>query len=118
MDELITNIMIYWVSQSINSTIRTYAENARAGYMGGLQSSKWVAVPTGVSLYPKEAQFPKEWAQRMANVVSFNIMDKGGHFAAMEQPETYARELASYFEKIWAPSAPTFSDSILPFNLT
>ncbi len=100
MDELITNIMIYWVSQSINSTIRTYAENARTGYMGGLQSSKWVTVPTGVSLYPKEAQFPKEWAQRMANVVSFNIMDKGGHFAAMEQPETYAGELIGYFEKI------------------
>ncbi|MDO6432680.1 epoxide hydrolase [Flavitalea sp. BT771] len=100
MDELITNIMIYWVSQSINSTIRTYAENARAGFMGGLQSSQRVSVPTGVSLFPKEAQFPKEWAERMANVVSFRIMEKGGHFAAMEQPEVYARELTSYFEKI------------------
>ncbi|NLR63567.1 epoxide hydrolase [Chitinophaga varians] len=96
-DELITNIMIYWVSQSINSTIRTYAENARATYMGGLQSSQKVEVPTGVSLFPKEAQFPLEWAQRKANVVSFNVMNKGGHFAAMEQPEVYAGELARYF---------------------
>jgi microsomal epoxide hydrolase len=100
MDELITNIMIYWVSQSINSTIRTYAENARASYMGGLQSSKRVGVPTGVSLFPKDAQFPKEWADRMANVTSFNVINKGGHFAAMEQPEVYAMELAGYFGKI------------------
>ncbi|NML40245.1 epoxide hydrolase [Chitinophaga sp. G-6-1-13] len=100
MDKLITNIMIYWVSQSTNSSIRTYAENARAGYMGGLQSSQRVGVPTGVSLFPKEAQFPKEWAERMANVVSFNIMGKGGHFAAMEQPEIYSRELAGFFGKM------------------
>lgn len=99
-DELITNIMIYWVSQSVNSSIRTYAENARAGYIGGLQSSQRVAVPTGVSLFPKEAQFPKEWADRMANIESFNVMNKGGHFAAMEQPEVFAGELRGYFAKI------------------
>jgi len=92
--------MIYWVSQCVNSSIRTYAENARAGYMGGLESSKRVSVPTGVSLFPKEAQFPKEWADKMANVVSFNTMKKGGHFAAMEQPEAYSRELAAFFGKM------------------
>jgi microsomal epoxide hydrolase len=68
--------------------------------MGGLHSSKRVGVPTRVSLFPKEAQFPKEWADRMANVVSFNIMKKGGHFAAMEQPTFYAKELVGYFGKI------------------
>ncbi|UII32568.1 epoxide hydrolase [Fulvivirga ulvae] len=99
-DELITNIMIYWVSQSVNSSIRTYAENARAGYMGGLQSSQHVEVPTGVSLFPKEAQFPKAWAERMANVQNFKIMNKGGHFAAMEQPEAFAAELRDYFSEI------------------
>jgi pimeloyl-ACP methyl ester carboxylesterase len=98
-DELITNIMIYWVSESINSSIRTYAENARAGYMGGLKSSQKVSVPTGVSLFPKEAQFPKEWAERMVNLASFTKMEKGGHFAAMELPYVYAHELRSFFEK-------------------
>ncbi len=96
-DELITNIMIYWVSQSINSSIRVYAENARASYMGGLKSSQRVAVPTGVSLFPKEAQFPKAWAERMANVASFNVMNKGGHFAALEVPQVYAEELNKFF---------------------
>jgi pimeloyl-ACP methyl ester carboxylesterase len=98
-DELLTNIMIYWVSQSINSSIRMYAENARANYMGGLKSSQRVTVPTGVSLFPKEAQFPKEWADRMANVTNFSIMKKGGHFAAMEVPEEYSKELINFFNQ-------------------
>jgi microsomal epoxide hydrolase len=97
-DELLTNIMIYWVSQSINSSIRTYAENARASYMGGLKSSQRVTVSTGVSLFPKEAQFPKEWANRMANITKFSVMKKGGHFAAMEVPEVYSKELADFFK--------------------
>ena len=98
-DELITNIMIYWVSQTINSSIRTYAENARATYMGGLKSSQKVNVPTGVSLFPKEAQFPIEWAERMVNLASFTKLEKGGHFAAMEVPYVYAHELTRFFEK-------------------
>ncbi|WP_057940315.1 epoxide hydrolase family protein [Algoriphagus resistens] len=97
MDELITNIMIYWIGQSINSSIRTYAENAYVGYSKGLKSSSWVQVPTGVSLFPKEAQFPKEWAMRMANITGFNKMEKGGHFSAMEVPEVYAKELVGFF---------------------
>lgn len=96
-DELITNIMIYWVGQSINSSIRTYAENARASYMGGLKSSQKVNVPTGVSLFPKEAQFPLEWAERMVNVASFTKPEKGGHFAPMEVPDVYAAELSNFF---------------------
>jgi microsomal epoxide hydrolase len=96
-DELITNIMIYWVSQSINSSIRMYAENARASYMGGLKSSQRPEVEAGISLFPKEAQFPKAWAERMVNVANFNVMKKGGHFAAMEVPEVYAGELVRFF---------------------
>jgi pimeloyl-ACP methyl ester carboxylesterase len=96
-DELITNIMIYWVSQSINSSIRVYAENARASYMGGLKSSQRVEVPTGISLFPKEAQFPRAWAERMVNVASFSVMKKGGHFAALEVPTVYAEELINFF---------------------
>ncbi len=98
-DELITNIMIYWVTQSINSSIRTYAENARAAYMGGLKSDQKVSVPTGVSLFPKEAQFPKEWAERMVNLVSYTKLEKGGHFAPMEVPYVYAVELSNFFSR-------------------
>ena len=96
-DELITNIMIYWVSQSINSSVRVYAENARASYMGGLKSSQRVEAPTGISLFPKEAQFPRAWAERMVNVASFTVMKKGGHFAALEVPHLYAEQLINFF---------------------
>ena len=97
-DELITNIMIYWVSQSINSSIRVYAENARASYMGGLKSSQRVEVPTGISLFPKEAQFPKAWADRKTNVANFRVMKQGGHFAALELPDVYAQEITEFFK--------------------
>jgi pimeloyl-ACP methyl ester carboxylesterase len=98
-DELITNIMIYWVSQSINSSMRVYAENARASYMGGLKSSQRVEVPTGISLFPKEAQFPKAWAEGKVNIANFSVMKKGGHFAALEAPDVYAQELINFLGK-------------------
>lgn len=101
-DELLTNIMIYWVGQTINSSICTYAENAKASYSGGLKSSHKVQVPTGVSLFPGEAQFPREWAERKCNLASFRILNKGGHFAALELPYLYAVELKEFFGQIEA----------------
>lgn len=99
-DELLTNIMIYWVTQTINSSIRTYYQEAKAANsVEGLQSGQKVKSPTGVALFPGEAQFPKEWANRMANVERYTKMAKGGHFAAMEQPELWAEEIKSFFRE-------------------
>lgn len=96
-DELLTNIMIYWVTQTINSSVRTYSEDGRAAWSGGLKSSQRVAVPAGVTVFPAEAPMPKEWAERMVNVKQFNKAEKGGHFAAMEVPEIWVKELRSFF---------------------
>lgn len=98
-DELLTNIMIYWVTQTINTSIRTYLEGARATYMseGGLKSSQRVEVPTGVAIFPAEAPVPEEWANRMANVKRFTKMPKGGHFAALEVPDLWVDELRTFF---------------------
>ncbi|WP_293310092.1 epoxide hydrolase family protein [Pedobacter sp. UBA5917] len=97
-DELITNIMIYWVSQTINTSIRTYLENARAGWSGQPSpSAEYVKTPTAVSIFPAEAPVPIEWAQRMVNVKRFNKMEKGGHFAALEVPDAWVNELRSFF---------------------
>lgn len=98
-DELLTNIMIYWVTQTIYSSVKTYAENARAAYSGGLKSAQMVTVSTGISLFPGEAQFPLEWAARKVNVASFNTLEKGGHFAALELPYMYAVELKDFFNQ-------------------
>jgi len=100
-DELLTNIMIYWVSQTINTSIRTYLENAHAAWSGAPSPSmQYVNTPTGVSVYPAEAPVPIEWAKRMANVQQFTKMEKGGHFAALEVPDAWVGELRGFFYSI------------------
>lgn len=101
-DELLTNITIYWVTQSINSSMRTYLENWRAAYSGGLKSSQRVEVPTGVAHFPGDGPLPKEWAERKVNVKRFKEIPTGGHFAALEKPEIWASEVRSFF---WSEDA-------------
>jgi len=96
-DELLTNIMIYWVTQTINTSIRTYAEDSRAAWSGGLKSMQHVSVPSGVSIFTAEAPVPREWAERMVNVKQFNKLTTGGHFAALEVPEIWVNELRTFF---------------------
>ncbi len=98
-DELLTNIMIYWVTQSVGTSVRMYKADAIAQWSGA-QPLKKSSVPAGVALFPREAQFPKEWAERFVNVVSFNKMKEGGHFAALEVPGVFAEELRSFFYSI------------------
>jgi pimeloyl-ACP methyl ester carboxylesterase len=93
-DELLTNIMIYWVSQTINSSMRTYA----VGAYQQLASGQKVNVPTGVAVFPGDAPTPKEWAERKVNVKRFTVMQKGGHFAAMETPEVWVKEVDGFFK--------------------
>ena len=101
-DELITNIMIYWVTQTINTSARAYLEEARAVYTqpGGLRSGQHVDVSTGVAIFPAEAPVPREWADRKVNVQRFTKMQEGGHFAALEKPELWVEEIRAFFETI------------------
>ncbi|MGF6928828.1 pimeloyl-ACP methyl ester carboxylesterase [Chitinophaga sp. W2I13] len=93
-DELLTNIMIYWVSQTINSSMRTYAEGAYQQ----LASGQKVNTPTGVAVFPGDAPTPREWAERKTNVKRFTIMEKGGHFAALEAPDLWVNEVDTFFK--------------------
>ena len=95
-DEMLTNIMIYWFTQTISTSMRMYKEDAVAQW-GGSQPLKKTNVPAGVAVFPREAQFPKEWAERFVNVVSYTKMKDGGHFAALEVPEIFAGELRKFF---------------------
>ncbi len=95
-DEMLTNIMIYWFSQTIATSMKMYKMDAMAQWGGSAPLAK-STVPTGVTLFPREAQFPKEWAERFVNVVSFKKMEEGGHFAALEVPVVFADELRSFF---------------------
>jgi pimeloyl-ACP methyl ester carboxylesterase len=90
--------MIYWVTQTINTSIRTYAENMRAMFVGhGRSDAQRVEVPTAVAVFPGDtAPLPREWAERNVNLQRYTTMDKGGHFAAMEQPEIWVKDLQEF----------------------
>jgi pimeloyl-ACP methyl ester carboxylesterase len=95
-DALLTNIMIYWATQTIATSVRMYKADAVAQWSGAKPLEK-SDVPAGLALFPREAQFPKVWAERFVNVVSFRKMSDGGHFAALEVPDIFATELRSFF---------------------
>ena len=92
-DQLITNVMCYWVTQTITSSARLYWENHKSSAV-----REFVAVPTGVARYPKEPlRFPRSWVERSYNLTYWADMPRGGHFAAMEQPDLFVADLRSFF---------------------
>ncbi len=102
-DELLTNIMIYWVTETISSSIRMYLENARAVYAtgGGPKPAERAEVPTGVAAFPGEmVVVPREWAERNVNLKHFAEMKQGGHFAALEEPELFVGDLRAFFGEL------------------
>jgi pimeloyl-ACP methyl ester carboxylesterase len=100
-DELLTNIMIYWVTQTINSSIRMYSENAQAIYEQNGSTNKYVRsqTPAAVAAFPADAPFPHEWAERNVNLKRWTKMPRGGHFAALEEPELYVNDLREFFRE-------------------
>ena len=98
-DELLTNIMIYWVTQTINSSIRMYAENARATYAQSINKYVRSQIPAAVAAFPPDAPFPREWAERNVNLKRWTKMPRGGHFAALEEPELFVNDLREFFRE-------------------
>src|SRR5262245_22090504 len=93
-DQLITNVMLYWLTGTITSSTRLYWELRRAAEPG----PRRIDVPTGVARYPKEPiRFPRPWVERQYNVTHRVEMPRGGHFAAMEQPELFADDVRAFF---------------------
>lgn len=99
-DELLTNISVYWFTQSICSSTRLYYEvtqNARLKFL-----EQPVTVPTGVARYPKEVMlFPRKWCDNVyTDIVQWNTFEKGGHFAAMERTTEFVGELRAFAAKV------------------
>ena len=100
-DELLTNIMLYWVTETIPSSVRIYYENAHAS--SKLQPGQHIEVPAGVALFPKEISLPpREWAERSLRVRRWTHMPRGGHFAALEEPELLIEDLRAFFRPLRA----------------
>ncbi len=100
-DELLTTITIYWVTQTISSSTRMYLENQTHTWVMG--PDERVKAPVGVALFPQEiAKPPREWAERSYDVRRWTEMPKGGHFAALEEPELLAEEVRAFFRPLRA----------------
>jgi pimeloyl-ACP methyl ester carboxylesterase len=95
-DELLDNVMLYWLPGNGASSARLYWESFRKSFA---RNAPAVSLPTGCSLFAKElSQPPRAWAERRySNLTYWNEVPKGGHFAAFEQPELFVREIRAYF---------------------
>ncbi len=96
-DEILDNISLYWLTNTGVSASRLYWE-----YKGGFFNAKGVSIPVAVSVFPGEQyQAPRSWAEEAyPNLIYFNEVDKGGHFAAWEQPLLFAEELRAAFRSL------------------
>lgn len=96
-DRLIDNLMFYWLTATATSAARLYCESARAATGPRSTWSGRVGVPTGYAVYPYEIlQTPRAWAENRYNLVHYAVHDRGGHFAAFEQPAIFAADLAAF----------------------
>ena len=95
-DEMLDNIMVYWLTASGASSARIYWESFNN------PSSDPINVATGISVFPHDIfQTSERWARkRFTDLVYFNELDEGGHFAAFEQPETFVNEVRACFQRI------------------
>jgi pimeloyl-ACP methyl ester carboxylesterase len=97
-DELLTNVMIYWVTQTIHTAARAYYANAQIARGGTIEKS--TAVPAAVAHCPYDPPLPREWAARQVNLVHFTDFPRGGHFMAWEEPELYAADLQDFMRTL------------------
>jgi pimeloyl-ACP methyl ester carboxylesterase len=95
-DELLDNIMLYWCNASAASSARLYWESFND------LSRDEIVLPTGCSVYPKEIfRASRRWAERrFKNLIHWNELEKGGHFAAFEVPETFISEIRHCFRQL------------------
>jgi pimeloyl-ACP methyl ester carboxylesterase len=98
-DQMLTNITTYWVTRTINSSIRLYCESQRSGRFGPV--GDYIDVPTGALVCPGEIfRPPRPWAAKVCNLVHYTRADRGGHFAAWEQPELFVDDVRAFFRRV------------------
>jgi pimeloyl-ACP methyl ester carboxylesterase len=104
-DELLTNVVIYWATETIGSSFLPYYDLTHAGVFRWMveKAKEWgsSSVPAGFALFPKDiSNPPAEWAARFFDVQRWTSMPRGGHFAAMEEPELLADEIRAFFRPL------------------
>jgi pimeloyl-ACP methyl ester carboxylesterase len=98
-DFLLTMVTLYWVTGTITSSMRDYFDNRWHGVRIG--AGDFVRTPTAIASFTHQAapegEPPREWFERLYDVRRWTAMPRGGHFAAAEEPERLARDIAAFF---------------------
>eukprot|EP00041_Stephanoeca_diplocostata_P019089 m.405502 g.405502 ORF g.405502 m.405502 type:complete len:316 (+) comp21207_c0_seq15:146-1093(+) len=119
MDELLNNVMIYWISNCIASSVRLYYESMPTmpgtHENGGVRLRKtYVTVPCGFAVFPHELSKPPRSAVAMScNLVHWREFQRGGHFAALEQPQALVADIRDFFHSVAPNSTPKAPPSSL-----
>jgi pimeloyl-ACP methyl ester carboxylesterase len=101
-DEMLDDITLYWLTNSAVSSARLYWENNNNNFGATAQKTNEISVPVAVTVFPGEIyRAPKSWTEHAyGHLIYFNEVDKGGHFAAWEEPELFASELRAAFRSL------------------
>jgi pimeloyl-ACP methyl ester carboxylesterase len=104
-DEMLTNITLYWVTQTIQSSIYGYLAETR---QPSLKPGDFVERPVGLAFFPRDAAGlpPRRLAERTLNVVHWTEMPAGGHFGAWERPQDFAADLRNFHASLGGPQGP------------
>jgi len=98
-DELLTNIAIYWFTGTIHSSTRYYYERAHDAALNSVRTR--IEAPCGFANFPAELNRPpRSWVERACNLVHWSAFDRGGHFAAMEEPDLLVRDIRAFFRPL------------------
>ncbi|XP_023150413.1 epoxide hydrolase 1 [Amphiprion ocellaris] len=102
LDDLLTNVMIYWTTGSVISSMRFYKENLQSNPDNRVDAKTGIFVPTGLAAFPDELMHtPKSWAQiRYRDIRSYTFMPRGGHFPAFEEPQLLANDIVQFVKKV------------------
>ena len=99
LDAVLTNVALHWFSGNTAAALRLYKENSLDPL--AFASGERVATPVGVALFPHELPMPpRSWVERVFNVHRWTSMPRGGHFAALEQPESLVEEIRAFFKAL------------------
>jgi pimeloyl-ACP methyl ester carboxylesterase len=104
LETLLTDISVYWFSEAVNASLRLYKENRAAPLIFG--AGERVRTPLGLAHFPHELPTPpRSWVERVFDVPHWTSMPRGGHFAALEQPELLAEDIRAFFRPYRGPLA-------------
>jgi epoxide hydrolase len=97
-DDLLTNVMLYWLTATAGSSARLYYEFRRSGAFGPPEPT---STPTGVAVFPHDIAQPiRRFVEVTSNVVHWTQLDRGGHFGAMEEPDLYVEDVRAFFRRL------------------